>query len=402
MRRILVIGGGIVGLAVARELLLRLPDAKVTLLEKEPGVGRHQSTHNSGVLHAGLYYAPGSLKARLAVQGIRRMTAFCREHGIAHDLCGKVVVATSNEELPALEKLWDRGQRNGLRNLRRLSPEELQEIEPHVRGVGAVHVPEEGIVDYAAVCAALQREIESKGGTVALGCRVTTIREQGATWVVETSGGAHEGDYLVNCAGLFSDRIAELAGVKRNVRIVPFRGEYSLLAPRAQSLVRHLVYPVPDARFPFLGVHFTRMIHGGVEAGPNAVLALAREGYTWGKISVRDLADALVFPGLWRFMRKYPALCGGEVLRSVSRTQACRALQKLVPSLQPADLIRGGSGVRAQAMQADGTLVQDFWIEERPGALHVLNAPSPAATASLAIATHVVSLLPFVPPAAGD
>lgn len=398
MRRILVIGGGIVGLAVARELLLRVPGAAVTLLEKEPGVGRHQSTHNSGVLHAGLYYAPGSLKARLAVQGIRRMTAFCQEHGIAHELCGKVVVATSPEELPALERLWDRGQRNGLRHLRRLGPEELQEIEPHVRGVAAVHVPEEGIVDYAGVCAALQREIEAKGGTVAVGSCVTAIREEGKSWVIETSAGVHRCDYFVNCAGLFSDRIAELAGVGRNVRIVPFRGEYSLLEPRAQSLVRHLVYPVPDARFPFLGVHFTRMIHGGVEAGPNAVLALAREGYTWGTISLRDLGDALTFPGLWRFMRKYPELCGGEVLRSISRTQACRALQKLIPELQPKDLKRGGSGVRAQAMQADGTLVQDFWIEERPGALHVLNAPSPAATASLAIAGHVVSLVPFVAP----
>ncbi|MEO6873982.1 MAG: L-2-hydroxyglutarate oxidase [Opitutaceae bacterium] len=395
-RRVIIIGGGIVGLAVAHELLARAPATTVTILEKEPGVGHHQSLHNSGVLHAGLYYQPGSLKARLAVQGIRLMTAFCREHGIAHEICGKVVVATETRELPALETLWDRGQRNGLRDLQRLTRTELREIEPQVAGVAAIRVPEEGIVDYPAVCAALQRAIENRGGALWTSQRVTGIRETAGTWVAETNAGAHEADYLINCAGLFSDRIAELAGIDRTVRIVPFRGEYFRLRPAAQSLVRHLVYPVPDPRFPFLGVHFTRMIHGGVEAGPNAVLALAREGYSWQDFSMRDMADALGFPGLWRFMRKYPSLCGEEILRSLSRRLACRALQKLVPALTPDDLQPGGAGVRAQAMHRDGTLIQDFWLEQRPRALHVLNAPSPAATASLAIAAELVNRLPFV------
>ena len=395
-QRVIIIGGGIVGLAVARELLLRVPTAQVTVLEKEPTVGRHQSSHNSGVLHAGLYYQPGSLKARLAVQGIRLMTAFCQQHGIAHEICGKVVVATSARELPALDKLWERGQRNGLRAVRRLTPEALREIEPHVAGVAALHVPEEGIVDYLGVCAAIQTEIQQGGGVVRLNSAVTQIRESAQGWVVATPSGEYEGDYLINCAGLFSDRIAELAGIQRTVRIVPFRGEYFLLKPAAQSLVRHLVYPVPDAEFPFLGVHFTRMIHGGVEAGPNAVLALAREGYSWKDFSARDVADALSFPGLWRFMRKYPSLCSAEIIRSLSQRLACRALQKLVPAITVADLLPGGAGVRAQAMHVDGTLLQDFWLEQRPRALHVLNAPSPAATASLAIAQELVSRLPFV------
>ena len=395
-QRVIIIGGGIVGLAVARELLLRVPTAQVTVLEKEPTVGRHQSSHNSGVLHAGLYYQPGSLKARLAVQGIRLMTAFCQQHGIAHEICGKVVVATSARELPALDKLWERGQRNGLRAVRRLTPEALREIEPHVAGVAALHVPEEGIVDYLGVCAAIQTEIQQGGGVVRLNSAVTQIRESAQGWVVATPSGEYEGDYLINCAGLFSDRIAELAGIQRTVRIVPFRGEYFLLKPAAQSLVRHLVYPVPDAEFPFLGVHFTRMIHGGVEAGPNAVLALAREGYSWKDFSARDVADALSFPGLWRFMRKYPSLCSAEIIRSLSQRLACRALQKLVPAITVADLLPGGAGVRAQAMHVDGTLLQDFWLEQRPRALHVLNAPSPAATASLAIAEELVGRLPFV------
>ncbi len=394
--KVVVIGGGIVGLAVARELLMRVPRAAVTLLEKEAEVGRHQSSHNSGVLHAGLYYQPGSLKARLAVEGIRLMTAFCREHGVAHEICGKVVVATEERELSALDTLWDRGQQNGLRDLRRLTPDQLREIEPNVAGLAAIHVPEEGIVDYLAVCAALRRTSEAAGGVVRTSSRVTRIDETATGWVVVTGTGDYECDYLVNCAGLFSDRVAELAGISRHVRIVPFRGEYFLLRPAAQSLVRHLVYPVPDARFPFLGMHFTRMIHGGVEAGPNAVLALAREGYSWRDFSARDVADAVGFPGLWRFMAKYPSLCSAEIIRSLSKTLACRSLQKLVPAITAGDLQPGGAGVRAQAMHVDGTLIQDFWLEQRPRALHVLNAPSPAATASLAIARELVGRLPFV------
>jgi (S)-2-hydroxyglutarate dehydrogenase len=400
-RRTLIIGGGIVGLAVARELSRRDPGRSIVLLEKEEEVGRHQSTHNSGVLHAGLYYQPGSLKARLAVSGVRMMTEFCRHHGVAHEICGKVVVATSADELPSLERLWDRGQRNGLRGLRRLNSDELREIEPHAAGVAAVQVPEEGIVDYAGVCAALRGELEAAGVDVRTGAKVISIRATADGWAVGTEAGEWEADFLINCAGLFSDRVAELAGIARTVRIVPFRGEYFLLRPEAQRLVRHLIYPVPDARFPFLGVHFTRMIGGGVEAGPNAVLALAREGYSWSDVSPRDLADALTFPGLWRFMVRYPALCSHEIIRSLSRALAVKSLQRLVPEVTAADLTPGGAGVRAQAMHVDGTLIQDFWLEQRPRALHVLNAPSPAATASLAIARELVDRLPDVPPAVG-
>jgi L-2-hydroxyglutarate oxidase len=399
--RTLIIGGGIVGLAVARELSRRDPGRSIVLLEKEEEVGRHQSTHNSGVLHAGLYYQPGSLKARLAVSGVRMMTEFCRHHGVAHEICGKVVVATSADELPSLERLWDRGQRNGLRGLRRLNSDELREIEPHAAGVAAVQVPEEGIVDYAGVCAALRRELEAAGVDVRTGAKVISIRATADGWAVGTEAGEWEADFLINCAGLFSDRVAELAGIARTVRIVPFRGEYFLLRPEAQRLVRHLIYPVPDARFPFLGVHFTRMIGGGVEAGPNAVLALAREGYSWSDVSPRDLADALTFPGLWRFMVRYPALCSHEIVRSLSRALAVKSLQRLVPEVTAADLTPGGAGVRAQAMHVDGTLIQDFWLEQRPRALHVLNAPSPAATASLAIARELVDRLPDVSPAVG-
>lgn len=395
-RRVVVIGGGIVGLAVARELLARAPGTAVTLLEKESEVGRHQSSHNSGVLHSGLHYQPGSLKAQLAVQGIRLMKAFCQEQGIAHEICGKIVVATAEHELPALHTLEERGRANGLRDLRRLTPEQWKEIEPNVAGLSALHVPEEGIVDYPAVCAALRREIAAAGGIVQTGREVTRIERADAGWICANENEEQIADYLVNCAGLFSDRVAELAGVAREVRIVPFRGEYFLLRETAQSLVRHLVYPVPDARFPFLGRHFTRMIHGGVEAGPNAVLALAREGYSWRNFSLRDSIDAVGFPGLWRFLKRYPVLSVEEIARSLSRRLVCRSLQKMVPALQPEDLIPGGAGVRAQAMHRDGTLLQDFWIEERPGALHVLNAPSPAATASLAIARYLVGLLPFV------
>jgi L-2-hydroxyglutarate oxidase len=393
--RVVIIGGGIVGLAIGRELLRSVPGVQVTLLEKEVAVGRHQSSHNSGVLHSGLHYKPGSLKARLAVEGIRLMTAFCAEQGIAHEICGKVVVATSEAELPLLENLRQRGTQNGLRDLRSLTPAELREIEPHVMGLAGLHVPEEGIVDYPAVCRALQRSIEVAGGVIRTSARVTGIREATGGWVVETTAGVEQGTYLINCAGLFSDRIAELAGVRRTVRIVPFRGEYFLLSPEAQGLVRNLVYPVPHPQFPFLGAHFTRMIHGGVEAGPNAVLALAREGYAWRNFSPTDLADALTFPGLWRFLGRHARLCADEVLNSASDRLACRALQKMIPDLSPRDLRPGGAGVRAQAMHVDGTLIQDFWLEQRPGAMHVLNSPSPAATASLAIAREIVSRLPL-------
>jgi L-2-hydroxyglutarate oxidase len=386
--RIVLIGGGIVGLATAFRLGQKFPAAEITVLEKESAVGQHQSSHNSGVLHAGVYYKPGSTKARLAVRGIRQMIDFCQRNNIPHDVCGKLVVATDESELPALHNLFERGQQNGLRDLRILQSEQMKEIEPHVHGVAAIHVPEEGIADYPAVCAALSQQIR---GRVLTSTRVLRLQQRGASWVVETTAGAFECDLLINCAGLHCDRIAQLAGLPREVRIVPFRGEYYHLKAERQFLVRNLIYPVPDAKFPFLGVHFTRMIHGGIEAGPNAVLAFAREGYRKRDINVSDLFDALAFPGFWAFVRKYPRMCFDELRRSFSKRLFCGALQKLVPEITLSDIEPGGAGVRAQALDSSGQLIQDFRILRHANSVHVLNAPSPAATASLAIAEEIVA-----------
>jgi L-2-hydroxyglutarate oxidase len=391
--RIVVVGGGIVGLATAYRLLQAHPAAKVVVLEKEAGPGRHQSTHNSGVLHAGLYYKPGSLKARLAVAGIRQMIDFCRQHGIAHEICGKLVVATSREEEERLHQLRDRAATNGLSGVRLLGREEMLEIEPHVGGIAALHVPEEGIVDYEQVCARLVKEIEALGGDVKFLSGVKKIVPDGKAWSVYVASGEIAADYLINCAGLHSDRVAHLAGETPTVKIVPFRGEYYKLRPERQHLVRHLIYPVPDLHFPFLGVHFTRLIHGGVEAGPNAVLAWAREGYRKRDMNGADLWDALTYPGLWRFIGRHRRMCWEEIRRSWSKRLFCASLQKLVPELRVGDLSPGGAGVRAQAMEPSGGLVQDFSLIQRPQALHVINAPSPAATASLAIGSEIVSRL---------
>ncbi len=389
--RFAIIGGGLIGLASALELKRLSPEADVQLLEKEAGVGRHQSTHNSGVLHAGLYYKPGSLKAQLAVQGIRRMVAFCEEQGISHEVCGKLVVATTAEEMVRLRTLLSRGEQNGLRGLRWLERDALREIEPHAAGLAAVHVPEEGIVDYRAVCGAMQHVLLAQGVTITTSAEVQQSRRNGNQWTLETTAGDFQSDFIINCAGLHSDRVAESAGETRDARIVPFRGEYFKLRASAHHLVRHLIYPVPDPGFPFLGVHFTRMITGGVEAGPNAVLALAREGYSKWTINPGELFDAIGYPGLWNFMRQHRAMAWDEVVRSFSKQKFCESLQRLVPEVQLADLEPGGCGVRAQAMLPDGTLVQDFHFVERAGALHVLNAPSPGATASLAIGEHIAS-----------
>jgi L-2-hydroxyglutarate oxidase len=393
MTSCLVIGGGIVGLATSLKLLERFPGARVTLLEKEARVAQHQSTHNSGVLHCGLYYKPGSLKARLAVQGIREMVAFCRAREIPHEVCGKLVVATRQEELPRLDELLKRGTANGLTGLRRVEREEIRRIEPHAAGLAAAQVPEEGIVDYRAVCDAMAAEIQRLGGVIRTSARVTAVRRGGDEWIAETPAGDVRASWLINTAGLHCDRVAELAGERREVRIVPFRGEYYELREDARGLCRHLIYPVPDPAFPFLGVHFTRMIGGGVEAGPNAVLAFAREGYRLTEVNVRDLADALTFPGLWRFLRRYPTMAFTELAQSLSRERFCRSLQRLVPEVRAEHLAPGGAGVRAQAMTPAGELVQDFHIVARDHALHILNAPSPGATASLAIGGHIAGLL---------
>jgi len=388
-----VVGGGIVGLATAYRLLERLPRASVTVLEKESAVARHQSSHNSGVLHCGLNYKTGSRRARLAVKGVRQMVEFCQVHSIPYDVCGKVVVAANTDEIPHLNAIHQRGRDNGLSGLRLLSPEELRQIEPHAAGVAAIHVPQEGIADYPQVCEVLAREIRSRGGEVETGAEVSAILPDAGGWRVVHAAGGCACDWIVSCAGLYSDRVAALTGRPRAVRIVPFRGEYFLIRPERQFLVRNLIYPVPDPQFPFLGVHFTRMIRGGVEAGPNAVLALAREGYAKTDISIPDLADSLGFPGLWRFLRRYPRTSWQEVRRSFSKELFCRTLQRLVPEIRPDDLLPGGAGVRAQAMSPDGTLVDDFSFVEGPREIHVVNAPSPAATASLAIGEEVASML---------
>ena len=394
MNHPLIIGGGLVGLATAWQLLRSGRTPSLTLLEKEARVGAHQSTHNSGVLHAGLYYKPGSLKARLAVEGIREMTAYCREKNIPHEICGKVVVAVDESEVPRLRELEARGKANGLTGLRWLDRNGLRAIEPHAAGVAALHVPEEGIVDYAAVCVALREDIEAMGGRIVTGAKVTELHEAGDGWTATTSAGEFAGDFLINCAGLHSDRVCKLAGLDPEDRIVPFRGEYYKLRPEAAHLVRHLIYPVPDPKFPFLGVHFTRLIGGGIEAGPNAVLAFAREAYRKTQWNARDLAEALSFPGLWKFLARHPRMAWDEGLRSLSKKLFCQSLQRLVHDLREEDLAPGGAGVRAQAISPDGELVQDFRLVPGSRALHVVNAPSPAATASLAIGREVIARLP--------
>lgn len=387
--RICIIGGGIVGLATALQIQRRRPDSELTLLEKELEFGRHQSSHNSGVLHAGLYYRPGSVKARMAVQGIRLMTEFCSRHGVAHEICGKLVVAVDASEIARLRNLHERGRQNGLIGIEWLEGQAIRDIEPNVAGVAALRVPEEGIVDYAAVVAAMASDARKAGASLHLGSKVERLIREGPGWRILTGSGEHTSDFIVNCAGLHCDRVSALAGEVRATRIVPFRGEYFKLRPERAHLVRNLIYPVPDPAFPFLGVHFTRLIHGGMEAGPNAILATAREGYRKTDINIADLWDALTFPGLWRFMGRHAGMCRDEVLRSFSKRRFCESLQRLVPSLEEDDLAPGGSGVRAQAMSPSGELVQDFELIERPNALHVLNAPSPAATASLAIGDEI-------------
>jgi L-2-hydroxyglutarate oxidase len=386
-----IVGGGLVGLATALALAEE-HGRTVTVLEAEDRLAAHQSGHNSGVIHSGLYYKPGSLKAKLCVEGARELYRFCEEEGIAYERCGKLVVATREDELPRLDDLERRGQANGLTGLRRLRKEEIRGHEPHAAGIAALWVPETGIVDYPAVAQAYGRRIEARGGTVWTGARVQAVRRDGPGLVVETTRGTVACKSLVNCAGLQSDRVARLCGAPVDVRIIPFRGEYYELVPERRDLVRGLIYPVPDPSFPFLGVHLTRMVKGGVEAGPNAVLALKREGYRWTDISPRDMAASAAWPGLWRLAARFWRTAAFEVWRSLVKSAFVRDLQRLVPEIRDQDLYRAGAGVRAQAMERNGALVDDFRIVHSDNAIHVLNAPSPAATASLAIGQTIAAM----------
>ena len=388
--RVAVVGGGIIGLATAHQLLQRFPSVEVLLLEKEDGPGRHQTGHNSGVLHCGLYYKPGSTKARLAVTGIRQMVEFCDRHSIPYELCGKIVVATEPEEIPRLHDLLERGTANGLRGVQLLKREQIREIEPNAAGIEALRVPEEGIVDYVAVAQAMAEGITGRGGDVRFSSEVTHL-SRSDRWTIDTRSGAYQADFVINCAGLHCDRVGHMAGARNDAKIVPFRGEYYKLRAESQHLVRNLIYPVPDPKFPFLGVHFTRLIRGGVEAGPNAVLALAREGYRKTDFSLRDTIETLTYKGFWNFFRRYPSMCWMELKRSFSKDLFCQSLQRLVPAVRREDLAPGGAGVRAQALSPKGDLVQDFCFVRQAGALHVLNAPSPGATASLAIADEILN-----------
>lgn len=388
-----IVGGGIVGLATALALSRRAPGLKLVILEKEHAVGTHQTGRNSGVLHAGLYYRPGSLKARLCVEGKRRMEAFCQEHGVPYERCGKVVVATEERELPVLQQLFERGSANGVPGLELIGPGRLRELEPEAAGRAALYSPGTGIVDFRQVAAAMARLLAVRGVQVLTGARVLGVRRSDREAQVETTAGAVACRLLVNCAGLYSDVVARLAGDDPGVRIVPFRGEYYLLRPERRGLVRNLIYPVPDPALPFLGVHFTRMVSGEVEAGPNAVLALAREGYSWGRLNARELWGTLRYAGFRAVARRYWRTGLYEMWRSLSQRAFVASLRRLVPAVTTQDVVRGGAGVRAQAVAPDGRLLDDFHIVEAPRAVHVLNAPSPAATSSLAIGDYVADIV---------
>ena len=389
-RDVAVIGAGILGLATAKSLAEA--GLSVLVLEQEAEIAKHQSGSNSGVIHSGLYYRPGSAKARMAVAGAERMYAFCEEFGVGAERCGKVVVATRESELERLAELKRRGDANGVPGIREIGPDELRDLEPHSAGIRALHVPSTGIADYPAVCRAYLSIIEELGGELRRRSRVAAIRVERDGVELSTGAGPVSAKWAVNCAGLQADRIARRAGgAVRDIRIVPFRGEYYELAEQARHLVRNLIYPVPDPAFPFLGVHFTRRLDGSVEAGPNAVLALRREGYRWRDVSLRDAFESLTWPGFLRLAMKHGATGMGEVWRSASKPAFTKALQRLMPALRGDQLRRGGAGVRAQALRRDGSLVDDFEIAETDRVIHVLNAPSPGATASLAIGDEIAA-----------
>ena len=383
-----VIGGGIVGLSTARALLGRHPGARLAVLEKEGGWARHQTGHNSGVIHSGIYYKPGSLKARFCLEGARALVEFCRERGIDYEVCGKIIVATEPGELPLLDALYERGLKNGLA-VEKLDPTQLKEAEPHASGLAALSVPSTGIVDYTRVARAFATLVEEKGGQLLTGTAVQGVSEGGHVVEVRTNRGLIRARTLVNCAGLHSDRVARLCGVDPGTRIVPFRGEYYELRSEKRYLVKNLIYPVPNPNFPFLGVHFTRSVEGMVEAGPNAVLGLAREGYKKTDFVLKDFVEELTYPALWRLAKTNWRTGVGEIHRSLSKKAFVRGLQKLVPEVAAGDIVPIAAGVRAQALTREGKLVDDFLISEGENSIHVLNAPSPAATASIPIGEEI-------------
>jgi L-2-hydroxyglutarate oxidase len=391
MYDITIIGGGIVGLATALRIKEQKPSLKVLLLEKENEVAKHQTGHNSGVIHSGLYYKPGSLKATNCIRGYQMLIDFCEEEGVAYDLCGKIVVATTEEQRPLLRNLFERGNQNGLINNRMISEGEMKEIEPHVKGLEGIWVPYTGIIDYKAVCEKYAEKFRSFDGEVIFGEKVTNVKNRSThSEVVTATGKVFETKLVVNCAGLYSDKVAQLTQPESiNVRIIPFRGEYYKIRPEKHYLVKNLIYPVPDPNFPFLGVHFTRMIEGGIEAGPNAVFAFKREGYGKLDINVTEMLESLSWPGFQKVAMKYWRTGLGEYYRSVSKAAFTKALQGLIPEIHSDDLIPGGSGVRAQACDYDGGLLDDFSIIENKTAINVCNAPSPAATSSLSIGQTV-------------
>ncbi|MFB7641755.1 L-2-hydroxyglutarate oxidase [Peribacillus butanolivorans] len=388
-----IVGGGIVGLSTGMALYKRFPNARVVVIEKESVVADHQTGHNSGVIHSGIYYKPGSFKARFARQGSKSMTEFCQTHGIEHDICGKVIVATKQDELPILNDLYTRGLQNELA-IKKINVDELKEIEPHVNGLGAIRVPQAGIVNYRQVSEKIADIIKDYGGEIKLNTKVEKINEESDSVTIETNNGTLKARMVINCAGLHSDRIAAAAGYKTDMKIVPFRGEYFKLIPEKRYLVNHLIYPVPNPKFPFLGVHFTRMISGEVDAGPNAVLSFKREGYKKTDFNAKDLTEVLSYKGFWKLASKFMKEGMDEYVRSFSKKQFTKSLQELIPEIQEDDLIPAPAGVRAQALQDDGNMVDDFHIIMGKRTVHVCNAPSPAATASIEIGKEVVNRIP--------
>ena len=390
---LLVIGAGIVGLATALEATRRFPRMRVIVVEKEDRVAAHQTGHNSGVIHSGLYYKTGSLKARNCVAGASSMKRFCQEHGVPYEECGKLVVATGEEEVPRLEALHARGNANGVPGIRVMERDEFREIEPHCAGLRALHVPSTGIVDYTVVAQKYAQLIQQAGGEIFFRAKVVGLRADRDANVIETQAGTFRARYVINCAGLYSDTVARMAGIETNLEIIPFRGEYYEVRPERRHLIRNLIYPVPDPRFPFLGVHFTRRVNGSVEAGPNALLAFRREGYSGAAPDLSEAMETLRFSGFWKMARKYWRMGLAEQYRAWVKPAFAKALQKMVPELQESDLAAGGSGVRAQAVDANGNLLDDFFFVHSERMVHVCNVPSPAATASLEIGREIVDMM---------